>query len=364
MDMPFSKRGGQVAVQWGTPWNFRDLCESTLPLITDLNWLSRGDSVFIKVACNSGHDHPAVTSPLAVEALVAFFRERGAGRIWVGDQSGAQDVRLTQSGRKGSTYALMKRNGLWDAIKNSGAHPWLFDDQGWESYTKGHSENPHTWGNGLFVADVINQVDHVVNLNRLSTHALAGYTAGLKTAVGWLRDDSRGILHRDGNTFFERIADISVLSPLREKLRFNLTLADKALLNLGPDRGSVVKLGAPLAIASDNLLDHDSFVATLLPWLNKNDASLFDLYRPYPRHSAFFNRQFVRMTWGEEAAAAYTPIIGSPDTRALAYDVMRARYALQMGHRPAHIEVIGDGRRWPAGLQAHLKAAPDSFVFG
>src|SRR5688500_14842820 len=54
----------------------------------DTSWLEPGDSVFVKVACNSGNRHPAVTSPNAVRAVTRALFERGAGRVLVGDQSG------------------------------------------------------------------------------------------------------------------------------------------------------------------------------------------------------------------------------------------------------------------------------------
>ena len=50
---------------------------------TDFSWLSKGDTVFIKPAVNSGNPYPATTSPLAVAAVVEILREKGAGRVIV-----------------------------------------------------------------------------------------------------------------------------------------------------------------------------------------------------------------------------------------------------------------------------------------
>jgi hypothetical protein len=55
---------------------------------TDFAWLSRGDAVFIKPALNSGHPYPATTSPIALGAMVELLKEKGAGRVIVGDMSG------------------------------------------------------------------------------------------------------------------------------------------------------------------------------------------------------------------------------------------------------------------------------------
>ena len=42
---------------------------------TDFSWLSRGDSVLIKAACNSGNRYPATTDPLALRAMIGLLRE-------------------------------------------------------------------------------------------------------------------------------------------------------------------------------------------------------------------------------------------------------------------------------------------------
>jgi uncharacterized protein (DUF362 family) len=360
--MPHSDQPGQVALVWEEAGRWERACASALHAITDFTWLSRGDSVFIKVACNSGNKHPATTAPAAIRALVKVLQSRGAGQIWVGDQSGAQAVRLTADHRKGATHQLMKENGIWQAILDSGARPWCFDDYSFEAYTPAHGDFEHLWGNELFVADALIQVDHVVNLCRLSSHALAGYTAGLKNAVGWLRDDSRGALHRDGAVFFERIAEITAMAPLADKLRFTLTLADSAQLNIGPDVGSTYAFPGPVALAAKNILDHDSVVANLLPHFDGNQTSPWDLYAPYPRHSAFFNKQFVRITWGEEEAARYTPIVGPVDSTELARDVMRSRYAQVTGYRPRAIQIHGGGSHFPGTIKNQLARAKDGFV--
>src|SRR5262249_61447245 len=70
----------------------RDLCSRL-----DWSWLSRGDTVFVKLASNSSLPHPAATSPNAVRAVVEQLRDRGAGRVLVGDQSGVGYVRLAEA---------------------------------------------------------------------------------------------------------------------------------------------------------------------------------------------------------------------------------------------------------------------------
>ena len=69
---------------------------------TDFSWLSRGDSVFIKPALNSGSPYPFTTSPVAIAAMVELLREKGARRVIVGDMSGIGHVKLSPDGLSGS----------------------------------------------------------------------------------------------------------------------------------------------------------------------------------------------------------------------------------------------------------------------
>jgi len=345
---------GRVAFALERGGEMRALCERLIPRITDLSWLSPGDSVLVKVACNSGERHPAVTSPEAVRAVVGFLRDRGAGKVLVGDQSGVEHVRLTASERRSSTRELMARNGLLEAIESSGATLCAFDDQGWDGYFQPTADFPNHWEQAPWLPRILQKVDHVVNLPRLGTHAVAGYTCGIKVAVGWLRDDSRLLLHQRADSFFEKIAELNRFPPLRDKLRFTLTLGTHALLNVGPDMGAEYDFGGTLAMASQNLVDHDQLATALLPWLDDDDASFYDLYAPYPEHSDYWNRGFVEETWGEEALSDYRPLTPPDYTRGLEYDACASHLATLEGRRPSRIELLVDGPL-PPGLVEHLK---------
>ena len=66
----------------------------------------------VSVVCNSGNDYPATTDPLAVHAMVTLLKERGAGRVMVGDMSGVQFLRFGKDRLSGSSRELMTGNGL------------------------------------------------------------------------------------------------------------------------------------------------------------------------------------------------------------------------------------------------------------
>ena len=366
--IPTSDAPGEVAIEFADRSDWRGLCERTLGEITDLSWLKPGDSVFIKVACNSSFVHPATTSPKAVTALVEFFQNQGAGQVYVGDQSGVASVRRLPDRRISSTRHLMRQNGLLEAIEAAGATPHFFDDHGWEQgYFSPTIDFETTWSEGLWLPKIIQEVDHIVYLTRLSSHVMAGYTAGIKIAVGWLRDDSREHLHRDAATFFERFAEINHVAPLRDKLRFVLTLGDAALLDFGPDQGAIYQFEHPHAIASRSLVDHDSVVASLLPWLDRDLTSVYDAALFYPRRSNAVNAAFVRATWGRESFKNYTRMVPPRDISQFTHESRgrssaRARHHLAtlQRYRPTEIRLHGNPSSLPEGLLAHLKGVDEA----
>jgi len=99
-----------------------------------LNWLSKGDSVFLKVSSNSGNPHPSVTSPIAINIIVKILKNAGAGEIMIGDQAGVQHVRLTKTGRKSSTKEMLAKNGILNSVEITKSKLYCFDDFGWNSY--------------------------------------------------------------------------------------------------------------------------------------------------------------------------------------------------------------------------------------
>jgi uncharacterized protein (DUF362 family) len=268
----------------------------------DFAWLSRGDVVLLKPAGNSGNRYPATTSPLAVYALASLLREKGAGRVILGDKSGVQFVYQDDRRQRGSTRQLFTRNGLHQAALDSGAQVHYFEEAGFDAYFGDLLEHPGGhWKGELMLPDILNRVDHVVLLPRVSRHALAGSTLGLKAAVGWLRDDSRLELHRDARSFLKKIAEINDTRTLRQKLRLVLTVATQVQTTFGPDRGFVAEPDFGLIFASKSLLAHD---LTSLGWLLWNReyetpaTKLSPLQDPYKTFPGAINRAFVGYIWG------------------------------------------------------------------
>ena len=149
---------------------------------TDFAWLSKGDAVFIKPVINSGNPYPATTSAMGLSAIIRLLKEKGAGRIIVGDMSGIEHVKLSIDGMKGRCHdaRYFERSGSYHSHASS----------------------------------------------RCGRHLLAGSNLGLKAAVGYWRTDSRLEYHHDATTFQEKTAEENFLPILRDKQRLIITVAD------------------------------------------------------------------------------------------------------------------------------------------
>ena len=236
----------------------------------DLAWLSRGDSVLVKVASNSGNAFPATTDPVAVRAMVELLLARGAGRVIVGDMSGVQFVRFWKDGLRGSSRTLMQQNGIARAAQEAGAELHAFEEAGWDAFFEERPTASGSWAGPVMLPAVLREVDHVVLLPRCSRHVLAGSTLALKSAVGWWRHDTRLEYHRDAATFSEKTADANTVPTILAKQRLVLTSATRVLTTFGPDDGYALTPDTGLVFASPSPVAHDMLS---LAWLLEGRAA-------------------------------------------------------------------------------------------
>jgi len=186
---------------------------------TDFSWLSKGETVFIKPALNSGNPYPATTNPIAVAAMVELLREKGAGRVIVGDMSGIEHLRFSPTGLKGSSRKLMEASGMAKVVHASGAELYFFEEAGWSAF---YEEIPFAgshWKRPLMMPVILKEVQHIVLMPRCGRHILAGSTLGLKAAVGYWRFDTRLEYHHDASTFHQKTAEANTVETLRKKRR-------------------------------------------------------------------------------------------------------------------------------------------------
>lgn len=244
--------------------------------VDNLAWLQPGDTVLIKPVINSGKPYPATTSPLAVASMIRLLREKGAARVIVGDMSGVWHLDQRPEGCKGSTRKRAGQAGLLRPVLDAGAEWAFFEEAGWESFYEEQPAPGSHWQRGIMLPNVLQEVDHIVNMPRCSRHALLGNSLAIKSVVGYMRYDIRLEYHHDARTIQEKTAEANTVPTLLQKQRLVVTAADKILATLGPDLGHVFAPQQGLVIASRSMIAHDLVsLAWLLkhwrqaPWLHK-----------------------------------------------------------------------------------------------
>ena len=122
--------------------------------VTDFSWLSRGDSVLIKPALNSGNPYPATTSPEAVRAMVELLTEKGAAKVIVSDMSGIEHVKLTPEKLKGSSRELMNESGIAKAAVEAGAELYFPEELGWNAFFEDAPGDSTHWKNPIMMPKI------------------------------------------------------------------------------------------------------------------------------------------------------------------------------------------------------------------
>ena len=234
---------------------------------TDFSWLSKNDAVFIKPALNSGLPYPSTTSPVAIVAMVSLLKEKGAGRVIVGDMSGVEHVKLSPTGLSGSTRKLMESAGIAKAAVAAGGELHFFEEAGWNAFYEDPMKAGAHWKSGLMMPNILKEVQHIILMPRCARHVLAGSTLGMKAAVGYWRTDTRLEYHRDAATFSEKTAEGNTARTLLQKQRLVISAADKILATFGPDTGYVYQPETGVIIASESVVAHDM---VSLAWLLEN----------------------------------------------------------------------------------------------
>jgi uncharacterized protein (DUF362 family) len=234
---------------------------------TDFSWLSKGDNVFIKPALNSGSPYPATTNPPAIGGIIELLKEKGAGRVIVGDMCGIEHVKLSPEGVSGSSRRLMEVSGMARAVRTAGGEIHFFEEAGWNAFYEDTPAAGSHWKYGLMMPNILKAVTHIILMPRCGRHVLAGSSLGLKAVVGYWRTDTRLEYHRDAATFQEKTAEGNTVETLRKKQRLVLSAADRILITFGPDKGKVFQPENGLVIASEAAVAHDM---VSLAWLIEN----------------------------------------------------------------------------------------------
>ena len=203
------------------------------------SFLTPGSTVLVKPSSNSGNPYPFNTSPAAVHWTVERLYEAGAGHVIVADQS----YYIT------STETNMKNNGIYDAATAAGAEVLYLENRSWLAV---HDEQAGTWEGVFHLSDILEEVDHIVSLPRISTHIDSGFTIALKIWVGTLDPEDRKRMH-----FTYRLKLDHCLAELSLGVRADLSVIDATSINTryGPDSGEAVPAGVFMAARDPLAMD-------------------------------------------------------------------------------------------------------------
>jgi len=136
--------------------------------------------VLVKPAVNSGKAYPYTASPESVRAVCAWLSGLGVDEILVGDMSGP--------GR--NTRAALRSTGIERAALEGGAHSvFCFDERPRRHRWVTHAPAAATsFPDGFRLTAVLSEVDYLIDVARVSTHASTGTTLSLKNwqgLAGW-----------------------------------------------------------------------------------------------------------------------------------------------------------------------------------
>jgi uncharacterized protein (DUF362 family) len=274
------------------------LARKMVDAVTDFSWLSRGDRVLVKLALNSGQPYPRTTDPWLLDAVIRMLKERGA-RVIVGDSPGCGHVRWTPTETKGSSRAICQAAGLQPIIDQHGASAVFFEEQDYDAFLETAPSGAGHWQRPMRIASIVNDVDHIVYLPRVSSHVLADFTAGLKIGVGFLREDSRLEAHAGGEHYVAMFEEINHVPEIQGKVRLVASSGRMIATLVGPDLGPVATPDHGIFFASTDLLAHDLLAYAWVKWGREFVTSADDHAKDgaLTRGRSMRNRSFLRAMW-------------------------------------------------------------------
>ncbi len=194
------------------------------------NYVKPGQNVLIKPNLLSGKapDKAVTTHPEIVRQVILMVQGAG-GIVSVGDSPGL-----------GKPESVARKCGILDVVEETGAQFASFDESvpiNLEAGTFHHLE----------VAREALEADVIINLPKLKTHQMMGYTGAVKNLFGLVVGMRKARLHLQAGTNKEFFA--LMLLELAEHFKPALSIMD-AIVGMegnGPGNGDPVQIGALLA---------------------------------------------------------------------------------------------------------------------
>jgi uncharacterized protein (DUF362 family) len=208
--------------------NTSSLVRKAVELAGGLDFIKQGDSVLIKPNLNSGDPHPASTNPEVIYEVIRMVQGKRPSRIIVGDRSSFWT----------DTLSCMRQNGLYDAVRQTGAEVFPFEEDDWIDI---RPEDAVHWRNGFKIPEIIKETDHIISIPVLKTHYIATFSMAIKNWVGIIAPKDRTmdlhLFNQKEPTFGNMLAEIH----LARKPSFIVTDCTRAFVEEGPSEGKVAE---------------------------------------------------------------------------------------------------------------------------
>ncbi len=224
---PFSDEQSSLVSKIRHNGNLKQVIDQAVTAIGGLQRLvAPGDTILVKPNFNTADPPPASSDPEFVQAVIELLYERGAGKVILGESS---KVGL-------STRKTLHQAGMLQAAGRAGAEVVLFDEDKWIATETGGQHLK-----GVSLARTALDVEKIVYVGCLKTHALADFTLSMKLAMGFVRPRERVAMHLW--RLREKLADLNlVVAP-------DLALIDgrRCFISGGPSSGTVREPNVVLA---------------------------------------------------------------------------------------------------------------------
>jgi uncharacterized protein (DUF362 family)/Pyruvate/2-oxoacid:ferredoxin oxidoreductase delta subunit len=218
------------------------------PLGGITRYVKPGQNVLIKPNMLAGKSpEKAVTTHPEIVRQVILMAQSAGGNIIVGDSPGL-----------GKPESVARKCGILDVVEETGAHFAPFEES-----------VPITLDAGTFhhleVAREALDADVIINLPKLKTHQMMGYTGAVKNLFGLVVGMRKVRLHLQAGT--DKAFFALMLLELAERFPPALSIMDAVfgMEGNGPGNGDPVQLGALLASTSPIALDTVATTMVNLP---------------------------------------------------------------------------------------------------
>jgi hypothetical protein len=154
-------------------------------------------------------------------------------------------------------------------------------------------------------------------------------------------------LHFNGGTIHQLYTEVNYCREIRNRLRLTVTLAEKVLLDAGPDAGTIAEADPRIVLASRHLSNHDAVGVASMAFIdNLTPPAPWPPVR-YGENVDRFNQMLIRVLiplkygapWGDRDMADYTSVNYNDYQQGIATDFALTRAYEILGGVPNTIPV-------------------------